>query len=179
MEERVKKDIISILDDALDYIRTGKILNLKELSDHTVHNASIFQDQESISIAVIMYALSKLFDRDHGIDPVIVQKLKDSRKLLINDKFEEYKQMTKKIFELISKKDNKLGMYIEEVIEQAEIKKSSRIYEHGISMAQASSLLGVSQWELMNYIGKTKIMDMFKEPIDINERIKFTRTLFN
>jgi len=179
MDETIKKDLLSILDQSIEYIKSGQISKIKELSDHTLHNASIFQDQDSIGIAVIMYALSKIFERDNRIDPVIVQKISDARRVLANDKFDDYKLKIKKIFELVSKKDSKIGKYIEEVIEQAEIKKSSRIYEHGISMAQAASLLGISQWELMNYIGKTTIVDMFKEPVDITQRIKFARTLFN
>lgn len=179
MDETIKKDLLSILNDALNYIKTGQISEIKELSNHTIHNASIFQDQDSISVAVIMYAISKIFERDNRIDPVIVEKIIDAKKLLENNRFEEYKLKIKKIFELVSRKDSKIGKYIEEVIEQAQIKKSSRIYEHGISMAQAASLLGISQWELMNYIGKTTIVDMFKEPVDIRQRIKFARTLFN
>lgn len=179
MDETIKKDLLSILNDALNYIKTGQISEIKELSNHTIHNASIFQDQDSISVAVIMYAISKIFERDNRIDPVIVEKIIDAKKLLENNRFEEYKLKMKKIFELVSRKDSKIGKYIEEVIEQAQIKKSSRIYEHGISMAQAASLLGISQWELMNYIGKTTIVDMFKEPVNINSRIKFVRTLFS
>jgi len=81
------------------------------------------------------------------------------------------------MLELISKSDIKLKMYIEEVIRQAEIKKGTKLYDHGISLGQAANVLGISQWELMNYVGKTQISD-HGQSTNIVKKIKFTRGLF-
>ena len=80
------------------------------------------------------------------------------------------------IFQLVSGIDKKLRLYVEEVINQAKIKKSSKIYYHGISLARAASMLGVSQWELMNYIGKTSITEF--SPGNVKKRLEFTRKIF-
>ncbi len=178
MNEKIKRDIIAIIDECLKYINIQDIAGIKELSNHTIHNASIFQDQDSISIAVIMYALSKIFDRKKTISKDIINILKKAKLALKNNKFELYRKTIKSLIENISKEDSKLKLYIQEVIEQAQIKKGSKLYEHGISMAQAASLLGISQWDLMNYVGKTKISDAFKEAMSVEQRLKFTRGLF-
>ena len=178
MNEKIKRDIIAIVDDCLRYIELQDIASIKELSNHTIHNASIFQDQDSISIAVIMYALSKIFDRKGVVSKDIINILKKAKAALQNNRFELYRKTVKSLIENISKEDTKLKLYIQEVIEQAQIKKGSKLYEHGISMAQAASLLGISQWDLMNYVGKTKISDMVKESIPMEKRLKFARGLF-
>ena len=79
---------------------------------------------------------------------------------------------------LIGKIDEKLELYIEEVIEKSKIKKGSIIYEHGISVGKVAELLGLSTWELMNYIGKTTIADAGRERINVERRLAFARELF-
>ena len=46
-------------------------------------------------------------------------------------------------------------------------------------MAKASEILGISQWELMNYIGKTQINDNIPDIIDARSRLRFARGLFS
>ncbi len=178
MNERIKKDILSILDESLNHIYCRDISKIKDLSNHTIHNASIFQDEDSLSIAVIMYSLSKIFERKGFVNKNIVKTLIKSKDALSENKFNLYRKSVKSIIKNISKEDSKLKLYIQEVIEQAQIKKGSKLYDHGISMSQASYLLGISQWELMSYVGKTKIPDTFKENITIEKRLKFARGIF-
>ena len=70
-------------------------------------------------------------------------------------------------------------MYIHEVINQAQIKKGCKLCEHGISIARASEVLGISQWELMHYIGKTTLIDQFSEPVNVTKRLKIARSMFS
>lgn len=177
MNKIVKKDILKIIDDGLILIKQNNFTDLKKISNHTIHNASIFQDRDSIFIAIVMYAISKIMERTGGIDAEIVKRLNDAYGLLMKDKTKEYRDAIKKALELISKADVKLKQYIDEVIKQAEIKKGSKLYEHGISIAQASELLGISQWELMSYIGKTSLTEEEKIT-DVRSRIEFARNIF-
>ncbi|MBT6821580.1 hypothetical protein HOA56_04085, partial [archaeon] len=61
MNEIIRKDIIGVLLKAIEYIDNSDNIKLRELSDYVIHNASIFQDEDSISVVVIIYPLSKLF----------------------------------------------------------------------------------------------------------------------
>ena len=178
MDPTVKKDIISVLEEAIQIIKEGNIYRLKELSNHTIHNASIFQDDDSISVAVIIYSLSKVLERAKPNTANIIKHMHQAIDFLQKDDYQSFKAISKEMFKFISHVDTKLKLYIEEVVKQAEIKKGTKLYDHGISMGQAASILGISQWELMNYVGKTRIYDESREGSDILKKIKFTRGLF-
>lgn len=181
MNEKVKKDILNILKKAIKTLRKREekdIIELRELSNHTIHNASIYQDEDSISIAVLMYSLAKIIERLGHIDKSIFKLIKHTKHYLEMDNYKKYKRNIKLLFTVIKKTDSRLKMYIMEVVEQAEIKKGSKLYEHGISLARASELMNISQWELMNYIGKTRINDISPLKVDIHSRIAFVKELF-
>ena len=80
---------------------------------------------------------------------------------------------------MISKEDNKLQKYIRRVVNDAQIKKGFKIYEHGISLGKTAELLGISQWELMKYIGGVKLSDTVKDKIQLQHRLNYARELFN
>lgn len=184
MNEIIKKDLIAVLSDLLDILKFKEekdIVEIRNLSNHTIHNASIFQDEDSVSIAVLIYSLSKIIERKYGSFDYssVTPQLKDAIKFLKIENIGGYRDKIKKLFKFISTIDTKLKLYIENVIKQAEIKKGSRLYEHGISMARAADILGISEWELMFYTGKTSIADMPLEPVNVVERLKLARRLFS
>lgn len=184
MEEVIKKDISEVLLKIIEILKgydEADATEVSDISNNTIHNASIFQDEDSTSIAILVYSLSKImhrkkFEVDYRQFSEMFKAALD--KLRKNDP-DGYRKEIEKIFKLISKVDSKLRFYIEEVISQAQIKKGSKLYEHGISLARASEVLGISQWELMNYIGKTSIIDAYeKEIISMKDRLKYARSLF-
>jgi len=180
MNETVRKDILLILSKTLDILKKEEeeeISQLKELSNHTIHNSSIFQDQDSIDIAVLIYSLSKITERKHFIDNRVVKLIEESYYFLDKLEIEEYTKTIKQLFKVISNIDEKIKLYIEEVIGQAQIKKGSKLYAHGISLARSAELLGTSQWELMNYVGKTQISEG-TDRTDIRARLQLARQLF-
>ncbi len=178
MNDIVKQDIIRIIKEALGIIEKQDFFYLKRLSNHTIHNASIFQDEYSVSIAVIIYSLSKILERGKPKVEKIKELMNHAVVFLQKDDVESYKAIIKQIFKYIADVDSRLKLFIEEVVRQAEIKKSTKIYDHGISLGQAANILGISQWELMNYVGKTEFIDYnYKRP-DAVEKVKYTRELF-
>jgi len=187
MEYVIKKDIISILRKAIQIIKQEDIPALDELSNHTIHNASIFQDEDSIKIAVIIYALSKIIQRSEQrtdewdkSKKIVLKDLQDGRFYLEKNKDEKYRRLIKNILKNIGRIDTKLKLYIEDVLNKARIVKGSKLYEHGISIGKAANMLGISQWELLSYIGKTKIIDRYEEDVvPIAKRLDYTKKLFN
>lgn len=186
MEYSIKKDIISILRMALQIIKKEDIPALDELSNHTIHNASIFQDKDSITLAIVIYALSKIVHRSE-VDPKhwkkvykdVISALQDARFYLEKDQEEKYKKVIKSILKHIGEVDDKLKLYIDDVLDKAKIVKGSKLYEHGVSIERAAELLGVSQWELMSYVGKTRIIDKYEEEvIPVNIRLDYAKKLF-
>ena len=66
MHDIIKKDILTVLTELVEILKVkeeGDISEIKELSNHVIHNASIFQDEDSISVAILIYALSKIIER--------------------------------------------------------------------------------------------------------------------
>ncbi|MFH0978102.1 MAG: hypothetical protein V1837_02250 [Candidatus Woesearchaeota archaeon] len=176
---QVKTDILAVLNQAAEDISKRDLAALSSLSNHTIHNASIFQDEDSVTVAVVVYALSKVLAREHmSIDEDIISKLEKASDFLSEDNLRKYKDCMHDITKLISGVDDKLKLYIEEVIRQAQIRKGSKIYEHGISLARASEMLGISQWELMGYVGNTQFVDRTEKLRRERARLAFARRLF-
>ena len=184
MLEQIKKDILAVLSDLIEILKSRgecDIAEIKELSNHVIHNASVFQDEDSISIAILIYSLSKIIERrqkDLNYDKIL-SMLNFCILNLKNSQDEAFRKSIKGIFNFIRTVDEKLKLYIYEVIGQAQIKKGCKLCEHGISVARASEVLGISQWELMHYLGKTTLIDTYSEPVNVARRLKFARSLFS
>lgn len=187
MQENVARDIYNLLKQSYFAIKQKQIYELRELSDHTIHDASIFQDEDSISIAIVVYSLSKIFEK-HQFQEYpdwnffyknVMFNLKNAIKELKKRNVLSYRKSIENIMIQIKKIDKKVSLYIEEVLSQAKIRKGSRLYEHGISLGRASELLGVSKWELMSYVGNQKISEYEFSPRTIIEKIEFSKRIFN
>lgn len=183
MNITVKKDISTILLNAVYALRKNDVQRLRLLSNQTIHNASIFQDEYSVSIAVAIYALFKVIeDENNGknreLQRSVIPLLIKANRYLKRERIKQYMQTIKEIFRLIGRHDARFKLFVDEVIQYADIKKGSKLFEHGLSTAMASQVLGISQWELMEYIGKTKIVDFQKPHIRAGERLSLARGLF-
>lgn len=161
-----KEHIISILKDTIKALKTDNYLKLQHLSDETVHSASVYQDTDSISIAVIIYSLSKIISRKDGVNiknwNSFIKKFTSSLELAIDalkkEKNWSFSAHLEKAIKLMSSFSN-LKPYIKDVIRKAAINKASKLYEHGISLAQTAKLLGITRWELAEYIGQKSVHD--------------------
>ncbi|MFH1182534.1 MAG: hypothetical protein V1702_06250 [Candidatus Woesearchaeota archaeon] len=178
MNDIIKNDLLAVINDAEKLVLKRDSFGLHELSDHTVHNASIFQDEDSILIAVVTYALSKVIARGSGDIRIIAKMLDSAGESLKKDDIGSYRGQIRRIVERISAVDSKMRLYIKNVIEQAEIKKGFKLFDHGISAARAAKVLGITQWELMSYIGNTNVFDENIPVMGVRERVALARRLF-
>ncbi len=186
-KEDERKNILKILKNTRKALKTEDTLLLREMSNRTIHGASIYKDPVSISIAVTIYALSKLIARkdyrEHkDWDMFISRVIKDINSAisqLEKKTFEAFNKNMKNIRDSVNKIAGRLKFYIKDVFIYAKISKASRIYEHGISRSETARLLGVTEFELAEYVGKTGIPDVtlsLTKPI--KDRIKFAKSLF-
>lgn len=188
MNLEVKKDILKVLKKTQPLLKNENVAKLKSISNQTIHNAAVFQDTDSISLSVIIFSLSKIFNRPRLENNLAIKQFKEelAAELFIatntlekgNEK--EYRSTIKRIFQKISKFEKKFGMYITEVLQHAKIKRGGRVYEHGFSAGRAAQLLGISSWELMTYLGETKVNYYTKDTsISSRQRINVARRLFS
>jgi hypothetical protein len=145
----------------------------------TNHNASIFQDEFSIQVAVCLYALSKVVKSRPEAALDFIDKFSQAHALLSQNQWQAYSNLVNKMLEMISKIDSNLNKYQKDVLEIAQIKKGCNLYSHGLSVCQSAALTGASQWELYDYIGKTTIHDGSKALDNLDKRLEYTRALFS
>jgi hypothetical protein len=185
MEER--SHILEVLRETKKALKDRNYLRIKNLSNEVIHNSSINQDPDVISVAVIIYSLSKLIEREsykqysnwqnfyrnylRGMDILI--------KALEEDNLKKFRDEIHFVTRLIENLNGNLKIYINDVFRKAQINKASRIYEHGISMEKTAKILGISVWELAEYAGQTRIADVnLSITMPIKERIKNAEEIF-
>lgn len=182
MEE--KENILDILKKSKQALTDKNTVLLKQLSDRTIHTASIYQDSDNISVAIIIYSLSKIIERKKyeeykSWDKFYNQYTSQLDKMIVNlekDNIEGFRENISKIRQLINQLSGSFRKNIQDVFRKASINKASKIYEHGISMEQTSKLLGISIWELAEYAGQTGVSDVnYNITMKQSDRIKYLK----
>ena len=188
MLEIIKQDILQILHISYGAILKEDILELREQSNHTLHNASIYQEPESITIAVVIHAISKIYGREgyknlEGwklFHQTVLKNLQQAKKELFENNQSSYEAAIKRILDSIERLDPKLKRYIKQVFQLAKINKASRFYEHGLSLGRTAQLLGLNKWDIMEYTGKTGISDVEEsKTMTIKKRLDLTKEIFS
>lgn len=186
-KEGERKNILEILKNTRKALKTDDAVLLREMSNRTIHSASIYQDPDSIAIAITVYALSKIIERKDyrerkGWKPFFHNISKDIERAILHLEKKQIREFRRAMEDIRHAAAHLLGhlkIYIRDVFRKAQINKASRIYEHGISMAETAKLLGITQWELAEYVGTTGIADVdLGHTMPIKERINFTKKLF-
>ncbi len=185
MQER--DNVLRILKQAKLSMQKNDSTTLRSLSNQTINTSSLTQDPDNIAVAVIVYSLSKIIERDDykklpGWKP-FYRLFSSALDRAIDDVKNEKDEKFRKDFEMIRKAINKLSgklrKYIEEVFHQASISKASRIHEHGLSMEKTANLLGISMYELADYVGKTGISEVSEsKTLSVKDRIKLAEKMF-
>jgi hypothetical protein len=169
-------DILSRVKIALEEQDSEK---LKMLSDRTIHSASVYQHTDSILLAIVTYSLSKILERKEKLEIKnwqnfirdISNLLDNSINAIRNGKYKLFTIFLEKIEQKMQDMSLEMKPMILEVIKKAYINKASKIYEHGISVAKTTKLLGISPWELTEYIAEKENLHLhLNKTIDIRNR---------
>ena len=183
-----KENVMRILQETKDAIKNNDSFKLKELSNQTIHTASITQDPDNISLAVAVYSLSKIVEKRKyqefsGWKDFYKNITLSFDSLLSAIKKNDDKKLKENLLgiqKIISKLSGDLKIYIQDVFRKAQINKASKIYEHGISMEKTAKLLGITLFELASYAGqKPEISDApLNKTVDVKSRIKLAEEMF-
>lgn len=186
-DKREFEHFTRVLKEVQQSLSTKDATKLKELSNNTINTASTLQDSASITMAVIVYALSKMVERGDYQRiknwDLFVKKFNALLDLAIKcisendaEKCTDYMQRARS---LVESQSVNLKPYIQDVLKKASINKGSRIYEHGISLEQTSKLLGITQWELSDYIGSRTADSNQTNTLDVKKRAKMALEFFS
>ncbi|MBS3093045.1 hypothetical protein J4456_00510 [Candidatus Pacearchaeota archaeon] len=186
-----KNHILKILEGVKLALDEKNYIKLKNLSNESIEHASIHQDPDVISITVLIYALSKLIEREkdckENCQPseswsLFFRKFKnniiDMTAALQKDNSEKFRNEVKANRQLLENVSGKLKEYISDVFQKARINKASKMYEQGISMGKTASILGISIWELAEYTGSKPEEISITVTLPISKRLQLTKELF-
>jgi hypothetical protein len=181
------ENVLRILRETKVALEKNDSFTIRGLSNQTINTASLAQDPDNIAVAVMVYSLGKIVERlDYRQLPGwkkfysnVLLYLDKSIKDIESKDYVRFREDFKMIRGSIENLSGKLKKYVKEVLRNAEISKASRIYEHGISMEQTASLLGISLYELADYAGKTGISESPENYTrDTKSRIKLVMEMF-
>ncbi len=185
MQER--GNVLRIFQETKKAVSTGDSAAIKNLSNQTNNTAALTQDPDNIAAAVIVYALSKILEREnyralpgwnkfYGIYIGAIDRIIDALKKEDDEAFRRDITLIRKAIDSLS---GKLKFYIQDVFRKASINRASKLYEHGLSMEITSRLLGVSLFELADYAGSKETTDIPQtKTVDVRTRIKFAMEIF-
>jgi len=185
MEE--KEHILDVLKKVKIAFKNEDYIEIKTLSDNVIHNCSVNQDPDSVAVAVIIYSLSKLIEREsYKTEKQWPRFFKEYLKNIDNailtlekNDIESFREQIIQTRKLIQNLSGSLKNQIDYVFRKAQINKASRIYEHGISMEKTAKILGISIWELAEYAGTTGIGDVnLGITMPIKQRIRQAEEIF-
>ncbi len=180
-------NVLRILRDAKRLVEEDNPLELKSLSNQTVHAATISQDADNVVVAVLIYSIGKVMERDHyrnmeGWDefyPAVVKNLGLAAKVLEKENIENARIYLGRIRNSLNKIEGDLGRYVKDIFRKAEINKAFKLYEHGLSTEKTAEMLGVSLWDLASYIGQSHIGDAkISITMPARERVKIAEEIF-
>jgi len=180
MRNEIKSNVLFVLKSVVKILssKSADVPGLKKLSNDIMEDVSLFQDQHSISVAVMVYSLYKILAKNENIDTrLIVKLIRNSISSIDVDA--QFRRRVRLVFDAIEQFDKNIDMNIIDIIKHAQIKKGLKVYEHGLSIGLASEIMGISKWDLMQYLGSYGIVD--KDPnmrIDQRARLEYARGLF-
>ncbi|MEK6800398.1 MAG: hypothetical protein AABY05_00540 [Nanoarchaeota archaeon] len=188
---QIEKEEIEHISIVLEEMKVALIeknsTKLRDLSDNTIHMSCSHQDAESITIVILAYVLSKIVEREDYSRFKNWENFVEKFNYLLNLASKSIKLRNEKTFregiekaiETLKNISKDETSYIQDLIKKACINKASKIYEHGISLQQTAKLLGISQWELSDYVGQ-KSIEVVKETkkVDTKKRAKIALEFF-
>lgn len=180
-------NVVNVLKQALGAIENKDWTTLKKISNTTIHSAAIHQDSMNVIVAVLVYATSKILQRENyqqmdgwaEFYSSLIKNWQSMIKASEKGDMDVVVESAGKVRESLNEIGGDLGKYIKEIFRKAEINKAFKLYEHGLSSAQTAELLGVSLWDLSSYIGQSSISEArINMSMPVKERIKRTEEFF-
>jgi len=186
MDEYLRKEILNVLRAAFKAMKKNDLVKLRALSDKLTHSSSVYQDKYSISVAILIYSLFKIIEKNEHREHKDWKKFQEEIKRLLlhaiinlkKNKIKNFEHFVKRIMISMKKQDRNVDLFVRQVVESSKVKKGGKLYEHGLSSGRVAELLGISQWELMDYIGVKKVK-YYGPSFPVKQRLTFTRRIFN
>lgn len=182
MKETVRKEILFDLQKAFQILEKREatdVEGLRILSDHAIEDVAAQKDLDLVAVTVLLYSFYKvapgLGEREYGL---LRKELQAALQDLGQGRYGKYNFHIKRLFELVRQCHGKVREHLQDVLHAARIKKGTLLLEKGLSMGQAAGLMGLSNWDLQGYAGKTNVFYQHKEAIPAKKRLQAAFRVF-
>ena len=178
--------ILNSLQKLKNAVETENIGVMRALSSELIRRIIESPEEDIIALGMISYSLSKIFQKQHfkfdrrwtDFREKIIEQLSYAIIHIEEGNQKKIRGNLRVIFKELITIDSKVGHYVDWVIEKARIKQASTLYALGLSLGVSAELTGTTIWDLMEYTGKTKIVDEEKITVKLQKRLNIARKIF-
>lgn len=182
MKGVIKKDLLLILSKTIDILKKKDSFDteeLKNLSEQAIEDVAVHKDIDLISATVLVYSIYKVLPE---IKPEnykdLVAELESAFSNLQQNQLGRYNQNIKSLYDIIRRDNAEVKVHLQDVMHAARIKKSASLLKKGLSIGQAAGLMGLSNWDLQQYVGGTTLLGQHKEIYPVSKRLSLALKLF-
>ncbi|MEK6871553.1 MAG: hypothetical protein AABX16_01485, partial [Nanoarchaeota archaeon] len=182
------EDILQLVLQVEKALKNKNPLQIKKVSEEIIQHTTMHQDEDLVAFAVIIYALSKLIEREIDVRGKLwavfykkfYRNINDMILALREKDIQKFREEISANRKLIDGLVGDVRKYINDVFIKAKINKASQMYEHGISMGKTAQILGISMWDIAEYSGQKGITDPhhLSLTLPIKERIALVEEIF-
>lgn len=182
MKEVVKKEILYDLAEAIKILEEREekdVEELKTLSEHAIDDVALHKDLDVVSITVLIYSIYKVVSSlgKEDYDDLLAE-LKLAKKYIKQGNLGRYNKSIKTLFTIVRRCKAAVREHLQDVMHAARIKKGASLLQRGLSIGQAAGLMGLSNWDLQQYAGKTTTLEQHHETISAKKRIIKSLNIF-
>jgi hypothetical protein len=158
-----------LMEKLRNYLVHRDAVRLRDLSGEAGDLAFITQEKDTVNIAIIAYALYKIFLKTHyqkKFEPLANNALNKINSGDLEGLVEDIKQF-----------DIQHGFFQGNVVKRARIKIGARLYTRGLSLSKAAQIVSVNISDLLEYSGGTQVHE---KPMkgSVKDRLNVARELF-
>mgnify|MGYP005631761483 CR=1 FL=1 len=182
MKEIVIKSLLKDLRKSINILEKKEakdLEELKQLSDHTIEDVALYKNLDAVSLAVLIYSIYKVVRqmKEENYKDLIAE-LEFARNHLQQGNFARYNKSVKSLFKIVRSANASVKTHLQDVMDAARIKKGAVLLQKGLSLGQAAGLMGLSNWDLQQYAGRTKVMDSHYVSVSAKKRLELALKLF-
>ncbi len=158
---------------------------LRGISEDAIKEAVLNNDKDLANIAILAYSLSKILSKLHFRRRDEWSKFereagKELAMFVGEVKTGYASQACNRVIELIREIDESAGNYAKNLVEKSRVKMASTAYALGMSLESAARLTDANKYELLRYVGITKVHDRpYTITISPAERYKILRRILH
>lgn len=182
MNPKIKEDLKNVFLQSIQAIEKRDYITIRDASNKIIHNASIYQDNLSIGATVLIYATSKLLEiNSRFVNEKILPLFQKCYHEIEMENENKVLVLYSTISKTIKREDKSMNKYYREILDDADLKKVTKIYDHGISLKRAASILKVGEWEALSFLGASQVVkdDDYKGLNDyVKDKLDYTREIF-